>query len=36
VAIVDGEVQYCVEYADAAGDIMHQRFFAEGEIEKSE
>lgn len=32
VAIVDGDVQYCVEYMDASGDT-HQRFFAEGEIE---
>jgi hypothetical protein len=32
VAIVDGDVQFCVEYTGADGDV-HQRFFTEAEIE---
>jgi hypothetical protein len=32
VKIVDDDVQYCVEYVDAAGET-HQRFFAESDIE---
>ena len=34
VAIVDGDVQFCVEYTGADGDV-HQRFFTEAEIEKA-
>lgn len=31
VAIIDGDVQFCVEYQGADGET-HQRFFAENEI----
>lgn len=34
VAIVDGDVQFCVEYTGADGEP-HQRFFTEAEIEKA-
>jgi glycine betaine/choline ABC-type transport system substrate-binding protein len=34
VAIVDGDVQFCVEYTGTDGEP-HQRFFTEAEIEKA-